>query len=488
MCIVETWLNHSILDCELNVPHYCLIRLDRNRHGGGVLLYIREDLSYNIAFTGPENLELLGVTLHHDNSNRFCLCVLYSPPATTQCVLQQLYFFLQKVNPTLFSNFVIIGDFNVNALDTSTSLYHSLLDIMSSFNLFQVVQEPTRMALCGTATLIDLALMSNPSSLYKCSVTPPLSNSDHNGIELQIRWRCASQKSCPRSIWKYSLADYGRACAKIEDFDWDTQLLGRNIEEAWQLWQNTFMSIMEECIPKQVLPKKRKLPWVNAELRHIIRKRNLFYHKSKNKPDLRVKYNQLRNKVTCLLRSGKRSFVQNMRAGNAKEFWRSVKLLAGKKSSTIPVLEQNGRRIMCNEQKADTLNFFFHSCFNTALPPLSSTETERLNPDECPSELFCSEEEVFELLINLDITKASGPDGISARMLRGTASSVAPVLTQLFNYSIRTGKLPLACKSSNIVPIPKGSNSIEVSNYRPISLLSITSKVLEKVIYKRILN
>ena len=62
VCIVETWLDDSVFDNKLTIPNYCLVRLDRNRHGGGVLLYIRDDLSYNVIFMGPENLELLGIS------------------------------------------------------------------------------------------------------------------------------------------------------------------------------------------------------------------------------------------------------------------------------------------------------------------------------------------------------------------------------------------------------------------------------------------
>ena len=94
-CIVETWLEDSVFDNELTVSNYFLLRLDRTRHGGGVLLYIGDDLSYNVIFMGPKNLELLGITLYNGNNNRFCLCTLHSPPATTHLVLQQLFIFLQ---------------------------------------------------------------------------------------------------------------------------------------------------------------------------------------------------------------------------------------------------------------------------------------------------------------------------------------------------------------------------------------------------------
>ena len=148
-----------------------------------------------------------------------CVC-LDSPPDSTPIVLQNLSLFLQQVN---LSN-VLLGDCNVNYLDTSSSLYFLLHSILCSFDLTQVVREPTRLATSGTATLIDLALMSNPSSLEVCSVIPPLSNSDHNGVSLTIKWKIENRKSRYRKIWKYLQADFQRACGLINATDWDTLL------------------------------------------------------------------------------------------------------------------------------------------------------------------------------------------------------------------------------------------------------------------------
>ena len=185
------------------------------------------------------------------------------------------------------------------------------------------------------------------------------------------------------------------------------------------------MAIIEHCIPKGVLPKKRKLSWINAGVRHAIRKRNIIYCKSRSNPNLRARYKQLHNKVISQLRSAKRSYVQSIPAGNSKQFWKSAKWLNGKGAPTIPVINHDGKRIICDKQKADALNQFFHSCFNTATPPLTSEEGSSygLDPAACPQELYCSEQEIYELLVNLDSKKASGPDGISARMIKETASS-----------------------------------------------------------------
>jgi len=111
-------------------------------------------------------------------------------------------------------------------------------------------------------------------------------------------------------------------------------------------------------------------------------------------------------------------------------------------------------------------------------PPLSS-RYEEPNIGNCPVDFFYTEEEVYDMLLSLDTSKANGPDGISAKMLKGTALSITPVLMQLFDMSIQSGIFPGKWKLSSVVPIPKGGDCSNPSNYRPISLLSVVSKMLE---------
>ena len=83
----------------------------------------------------------------------------------------------------------------------------------------------------------------------------------------------------------------------------------------------------------------------------------------------------------------------------------------------------------------------------------------------------------------MDTTKSTGPDEISARMLKETAPAIAPGLTQLFNLSLTTGCFPDDWKLARVVPVPKSSDHSSPSNYRPISILSILSKLLERHVY-----
>ena len=105
-----------------------------------------------------------------------------------------------------------------------------------------------------------------------------------------------------------------------------------------------------------------------------------------------------------------------------------------------------------------------------------------LTDNDCPGHLLCNEDIVLDLLLSLDTSKASGPDGISAKMLKNTATSIYRSVTKIFNQSISTGQVPSGWKSSLVVPVPKTSDHLQnPNNYRPISLLSILSKVLESI-------
>ena len=102
-----------------------------------------------------------------------------------------------------------------------------------------------------------------------------------------------------------------------------------------------------------------------------------------------------------------------------------------------------------------------------ALPP---------NPDITP-------DEVIWHLHKINPHSATGPDAISAWMLRMFAEEVAPSIASLFNLSLSLGKLPNDWKHSSVVPIPKETNKSDVQFYSPISLLPIISKTLEHHVY-----
>ena len=129
------------------------------------------------------------------------------------------------------------------------------------------------------------------------------------------------------------------------------------------------------------------------------------------------------------------------------------------------------------------------NCFNTSLPLLNTSDLHaNIAPSETTPEsiesLLCTEEEVLHLLEMIDVSKSSGSDGISDHnMLKETATSIAAPVTKLFNLSISTGIFPDKWKLSSVVPIPKSVDKGNLGNYRPISLLPVLSKLLERHIF-----
>ena len=188
----------------------------------------------------------------------------------------------------------------------------------------------------------------------------------------------------------------------------------------------------------------------------------------------------LRLHLPSLLRASKTAYFQKLGSSNSKEFWKAVKLV-NKQSTSIPALKDGSSLITTDTGKAQLLNEFFHSCFNRSFDPLSNPDP--LDPSNCPSNLLCTENQITDLLLSLKTVKYTGPDSISATMLRSTAASIAPSLTKLFNLSIASGCFPTAWKCARVTPIFKSADPALPSNYRPISILPIVSKVLERHVY-----
>ena len=163
ICITESWLCYDIQDTEIQNPGYQLVRLDRNRHGGGVLIYALHKFIVKQLHTHP-SLELLTVTLHCDNC-KFCLSLFYRPPCSSVDVLHCLHNYLQSINIPQFLSFILVGDFNINFLDSTHPSFSKLCNILSTFSLTQVVKDHTHIYRNSSHSLIDFVLMSNPSSL-----------------------------------------------------------------------------------------------------------------------------------------------------------------------------------------------------------------------------------------------------------------------------------------------------------------------------------
>ena len=101
---------------------------------------------------------------------------------------------------------------------------------------------------------------------------------------------------------------------------------------------------------------------------------------------------------------------------------------------------------------------------------------------------FMKQHDVISNIQSLDITKATGLDGMTPKILKTSAEIIGPNLLKIINISIKNGQFPDTLKVAKLFPIHKNGLKSDPSNYRPVSILPVVSKVIEKHITKHLFS
>ena len=178
------------------------------------------------------------------------------------------------------------------------------------------------------------------------------------------------------------------------------------------------------------------------------------------------------------------------RCNSVKGFWSYVKQITGKiKASAVPDLEvpqDNGSvTVTSDAEKASALNQHFAKQSRLENCPVSFPDLP--SPSELsPDSFLTTPAEVFDVLSDLKPGKAPGLDELPPKLLSLCARGISGSLCTLFNRSFSEGCVPSAWKEALVVPVYKAGPRSCPSNYRPIALLSIVSKAMEKIVLKRL--
>ena len=215
--------------------------------------------------------------------------------------------------------------------------------------------------------------------------------------------------------------------------------------------------------------------------------------KQTNSPENWSVFRSVRNQVVSLIKSSKENYFTKLACNLNKDNispknWRKLvkKFISSKKTETISFLIKDDKYYSSSIDKANVLNEFFCNQsnlddYNALLPllvsPLSGLDT-----------IILSNQDVLDVLKNLDINKASGPDLVNPRLLKEGAEVLSPHLVKLFNSSLSKSYFPDNWKVANVVPIYKKGDKTSVTNYRPISLLSCIGKTFQKCVFKHMYN
>ena len=171
---------------------------------------------------------------------------------------------------------------------------------------------------------------------------------------------------------------------------------------------------------------------------------------------------------------------------SSKKWWGIVNSLSGRSGFTdIPVIEHQGIPHISASEKA---NIFCQTFADKCTLPGASAQPQL----QCPlpssylGNVHFKPKDVRNTLRNLDPGKASGPDEIPTRVLKECAAELASPLSRLFQLFFSHGLFPDQWKTARVIPIHKRDSKSDPSKYRPISLLSVISKVMESSVHKQL--
>ena len=254
---------------------------------------------------------------------------------------------------------------------------------------------------------------------------------------------------------------------------------------------------MSNFIPhetKKILP--RESPWITKPLKTMINRKNRIYKSYKRhgyQQHDKLRLDNLRLECQQAVEDAKNAYMSNLgrklhnQYTNGKIFWKIVnKVINKSKAPKVPPLLVENKFILNCEEKATLLTeFFCKQCTpnltTSVLPDILTYKT-----DERPGNFLLTVEDITPLINKLDPNKATGPDGISSKMLLLCGNTVTLPLQVIFSNILSTGTYPKMWKLANVTPIHKKSDKQLIKNYRPISLLPICGKILEKVIFNHL--
>lgn len=490
VCLSESWLTKSINDCELFPKSFTVYRRDRCSRGGGVLIAVSEKFPSRL-ISSSSSIEMIVVEIHLPPP--IIVCCIYIPPASLESYLQDVLHSLHSL--TYIKDTIIVGDFNVpdinwSTLSATSFFSSSLCNLIFSHNLSQLVTDPTHVG----GNILDLVLTNNSTRVTFTSVDSNFcsSFSDHHLVTIHLHADCKFIKSLrPRSVLNYAKADYTVIESHLLDSDYSAVLSHLDVDSVWSNLKFIIKNICQLHIPRALVPPHCSPKWFNSDIRHLLKCVHTARRRAKKSPSCSrfQKLHLLETELGNMILTAKSQFEHNLVcsfAANPSKLFQYLSQLSSS-TSTAQSIVCNSKIIHDSATKADIFNKFFNSNFTRSdyqLPPVENLPTPSLQL----STINIDSSDIFEALIQLNPSKAVGCDDISPRVLKFCATPLTVPITHLFSSSLESSLFIDEWKVHKIIPIPKKGDKSNPTNYRPISLLPILSKVFESLVYKKIIS
>ena len=506
--LCETFIT-DLTKSQCSIPGYQLEEKHRSKKSkGGVAIYINNKLRYkcrnDLSIFKEGQFESLFVELQSNKQNNIIIGEVYRVPGTNEKdFITDYEELVNKMN--IEKKEIIIGtDQNLDYLKLSQHANTAkFLEVNLATGLLPCIIKPTRVT-HSSATLIDNIYVSNMLSRNSQSCILLSDMSDHFPCLTMIR-NVSKENKNPlvfksRKIYPENIENISE---RLSQYDWNN-LDGMDCNSCYDLVLDRVTTCLNEECPEKitVIPYNKiiKEPWMTKGLMKSADEKDKLYRKSiglsKDHPSY-IAYIAYRNKYNALKRKARQEYyctkIEEFKY-NIKMLWGVLRSLIGKKndkSFTSDCFLIDGKMVTDPHIISEGFCKFYTNMSKNLADKISRSNRSFVDymGQANDNSLFLSptdENEIDKHIKLLPSKTSSGYDGISNVLLKGLSNVLKGPLSVVFNKSLSEGIFPSNMKTAEIVPLYKSKERYLFSNFRPISLLPVISKVLEKLVHKRV--
>ena len=512
LCITETRLHDSVPLINVDIEGYTFLHTPTTSQCGGTGIYISNELEFSFldefSFCHPNISESTFVEIKNKNKKNLIIGSIYRHHSAVSEFLE--IFLRPALQKIAHSNKTCIfaGDFNVDLTQYGINNHaDSFYNDISSFSFRPLILQPTRvtsrsLTLIDNIFINDIACSSTGGNLTS-SISDHFSQFCHLDILQSIRQSAKSKysrdwKNFNKQRFAYELSKYNWNDVTSPEVDTNTSTKN---------FFDNINNLLDQMAPLKRLTKKEKglieRPWITSGILASMHSRDMLYSDFLREKDSVIKqskydlYKTKRNMVTLLIRVSKKDhytkyFTENNT--NLKKTWEGIRGLINvskKSNSNINKLIVQNKELTDPVVMASAMNDFFVNIGKSVdqkIPDSSKSFSNYLG--ECNNFCItlnpCTDIEMNKLISTLNWSKASGPFSIPSNIIKSFKDVFIAPLAAIVNKSIREGSFPDLLKFATVHPIYKKNDKTMCANYRPISLLSNISKILERAMYNRI--
>jgi hypothetical protein len=512
LVITEIWIEDDELSIYNITGYRQYAKCNNILRAGGVMVLIKDNIQCSSLFIDMSTADCLFIKIVDEEFELTLLAIYRSPNGGIKEYIAELESVLKQNKD---KNLLILGDININIMNVNNNNVFSYLLLMSSFGFKSCVNVPTRVT-DHSETVIDHVFLRSEdnSSALKCKTDVVDSGlTDHRTIGIGIGKNDLIGNCLPVRNDMYERIDFAKLNSLLSCENWSFMNQDQSVSILFMFFIDKLVELIDLSTERVRLKKKyvKLKPWMTNDICARIRKRNELYKKCVNQPYNQIlndHYKSFRNLLQTDIRLAKENYYyfsleDSIRSKKPREQWKIINSILGvsRSEQNIGCVNDGKGDLVTDEQgKADILNSFFVTVAGNLrreklkLPNENNRDkfqTSFNTPDSVNSIFIkpVTHIEIQNLIKQLKPRKAPGMDGLNASIIQKISHNILEPLVYLLNLSFSSGQFPDVLKRAVVIPLykKKGDRTNPV-NYRPIALLSVFSKLIEKCMKARLVS